>query len=243
MDNNPSIEPSEVEKFDKLSHAWHDTDGEFKMLHKINPLRLEFIENKIREHFNTLNNDSLKGLDILDVGCGGGLISMPLSQKGANVTAIDASSRNIESAKNQATKQNVKIDYRNTTIEELCRDLKKYDVVICLEVIEHVANIEDFVANLASIIKPGGMLIISTINRNVKSYLLAILMAEYILNWVPKHTHDHTKFLKPSELNSFLSKNNMILKELKGLNYDLFSKKWRLTGNIDINYLAYFSKS
>ena len=239
MQDNSSINAREVEKFDKLSSKWWDVRGEFKMLHEINPLRLNFIEDKIRQHFSLSNKDYFKDIDILDVGCGGGLISVPLARTGANVTAIDASPNNIKAARLHAQQHNLNINYQNTTAEELIVTLEKFDVVICLEVIEHVANVEEFVANLAKLLKPGGMMILSTINRNVKSYMLAIIAAEYVLGWVPKRTHDHSKFLKPSELSSLLAKSNLRFQELRGLEFDIFSRNWKLSNDIDVNYMAY----
>jgi 2-polyprenyl-6-hydroxyphenyl methylase / 3-demethylubiquinone-9 3-methyltransferase len=238
---NSSIDKCEVEKFDRLSNKWWDASGEFKMLHEINPLRLQFIQDKIRQHFSLSNQNSFDKLCILDVGCGGGLISTPLAQMGANVMAIDASANNIKAAKLHARAQNLNIDYKNATVEELLLVPKKFDVVVCLEVIEHVANITDFIANLTSLLKPGGMMVLSTINRNIKSYLLAIIAAEYVLRWVPKHTHDHSKFLKPSELSSLLAKSNLRFQELKGLTFDIYSRTWKLSDNIDVNYMAYIT--
>jgi 2-polyprenyl-6-hydroxyphenyl methylase/3-demethylubiquinone-9 3-methyltransferase len=239
MQDNSSIDKSEVEKFDKLSAKWWDAGGEFKMLHEINPLRLSFIEQKIRQHFSLSNQDTFKNIDILDVGCGGGLISVPLAKTGANVTATDASSNNIKAAKAYVQQHNLNINYQNTTVEELLLDPQKFDVIVCLEVIEHVANVDEFVANLEKLLKPGGMMILSTINRNVKSYLLAIVAAEYVLGWVPKRTHDHSKFLKPSELSSLLAKSSLRFQELRGLTFDVCSRKWKLSDDIDVNYMAY----
>jgi 2-polyprenyl-6-hydroxyphenyl methylase/3-demethylubiquinone-9 3-methyltransferase len=239
MQDNSSIDKCEVEKFDKLSAKWWDTSGEFKMLHEINPLRLDFIEDKIRQHFILSNHESFKNIDILDVGCGGGLISVPLVKMSANVTAIDASPNNIKAAKAYTQQHNLNINYQNSTVEELLLNPQKFDVIVCLEVIEHVANVDEFVANLAKLLKPGGMMILSTISRNIKSYLLAIIAAEYVLGWVPKRTHDHSKFLKPSELSSLLAKLNLRFQELRGLTFDIYSRTWKSSDDIDVNYMAY----
>ncbi|WP_341750704.1 bifunctional 2-polyprenyl-6-hydroxyphenol methylase/3-demethylubiquinol 3-O-methyltransferase UbiG [Candidatus Tisiphia endosymbiont of Sialis lutaria] len=249
MSTKSSINQIELEKFSKISNQWWQEDGEFKILHKINPIRIGYIVDKIKEHFN-VQDDLLpcSNLEILDVGCGGGLITSPLCKLNGIVTGIDALQSNIDIAVQHASEQNLNIQYLKSTVEELVYsdDLNKkqykYDVVLCLEVIEHIDNPGDFIKNLASLVKPNGMIIISTINRTVKSYMLAILMAEYLLNWVPKNTHDHSKFLKPSEIYSMFNDNNIGLKELKGLTYNIVNGCWQLSDDIDVNYFAYLTK-
>ncbi|ABV75236.1 3-demethylubiquinone-9 3-methyltransferase [Rickettsia akari str. Hartford] len=226
-----SIDKKELAKFEKISHNWWNKDGEFGLLHRINPIRLEYIIEKITAHYNR----HLSKLEILDVGCGGGLIAMPLAAQGFNVTAIDALQSNIETASTYAKENNVKINYLQSTIEELESD-KLYDVVICIEVIEHVGNVQQFILNLVKHIKPNGMAIISTINRTKKAYALGIIVAEYILGWVPKNTHDYTKFLKPSEIYEMLTDTDIEIKELKGLVYDPAKNEWKLSDDIDVNY-------
>lgn len=239
-----SIDPIDIEKFSKKAHEWWKIDGEFKILHQINPLRLHYLMDKIKHHFNIHAIElPLKDLNILDIGCGGGLITIPLSQQGGNLTAIDASEENILTAQEYIKNKGLKINFLKSTIEELAAGGEQYDVVLCLEVIEHVNNVEDFVRNIASVIKPNGMIILSTINRNIKSYLLAILAAEYILKIVPKKTHSYNKFLKPSELNLMLMSNNLSLKEMKGLVFNIANQTWQLSDNIDVNYFAYIIKA
>ncbi|WP_375318882.1 bifunctional 2-polyprenyl-6-hydroxyphenol methylase/3-demethylubiquinol 3-O-methyltransferase UbiG [Candidatus Tisiphia endosymbiont of Oplodontha viridula] len=246
MSIKSSINQIELEKFSKISSQWWQEDGEFKILHQINPIRIGYILDKIKEHFN-VQDDILpcSNLEIIDVGCGGGLITSPLCKLNAIVTGIDALQSNIDIATQYASSQNLNIQYLKSTVEELVslNDLnkKQYDVVLCLEVIEHIDNPSDFVKNLASLVKPDGMIIISTINRTIKSYMLAILMAEYVLNWVSKNTHDHSKFLKPSEIYSMFNDNNIELKELKGLTYNIVNRRWQLSDDIDVNYFAYLT--
>ncbi len=237
-----SIDKKELEKFAKISHEWWNEDGEFGILHQITPIRLAYIVDTIKSHYNLNEKDVFSSnLNILDVGCGGGLVSAPLSKLGFNVTAIDALEGNINTANDYARKNNLTINYLRSTIEEL-PNTKLYDVIICLEVIEHIDNVPAFMLNLTKLVKPGGMTIISTINRTKKAYLLAIIAAEYILSWVPKNTHDYNKFLKPSEIYEILKGNNISIEELKGLVFDIANNKWQLSDDIDVNYFAYLIK-
>lgn len=241
MDNYSSIDKDELKKFDTIANKWWDVNGEFKILHDINPLRIKYIQEKIRSHFKLKNKNSIKKIKLLDIGCGGGLVSSELCKLGIIVTALDASANNISVAKNYAKHNKLSIKYLNCTAEELVAQNEKFDVVLCLEVIEHISNPQEFVANITKLMAPQGMLIISTINRSAKSYMLAIIMAEYILGWVPKGTHDYNKFVKPSELNNFLEPHRLSLIELKGLIYDLCSKNWQLSSDVDVNYFAYIT--
>lgn len=243
MTPNSSIDQNELKKFSPIAGSWWNLDGEWEMLHKINPIRLNYVTETIKQHFNIQSSQQpLNGLNILDVGCGGGLMTVPLHKLGANIIGIDPIDDNIKIAKEYASAHGLTIDYLQSSVEELIKQPIKYDVVVCLEVIEHVANPNEFVKNLSKLVKPKGALIISTINRNPKSYALAILMAEYVLGWVPKHTHDYNKFLKPSELNIMLRANDLKLKELKGLTFNLLTQIWQLSCDIDVNYFAYAEK-
>jgi 2-polyprenyl-6-hydroxyphenyl methylase/3-demethylubiquinone-9 3-methyltransferase len=238
-----SIDETELNKFNKTHAEWWDEFGEFKILHQITPLRADYIIQKAIKHFgiNPNGKTPLAGLSLLDVGCGGGLISAPMLRSGATVTGIDANSYNIKAAKEHATKYKLKIDFLNETAEEHLKLNNKYDIVICLEVIEHVASPEEFIKTLTNLIKPGGMMIFSTINRTIKSYGLAIIMAEYVLGWVPRGTHDYTKFIKPSELKRMLSGSGKDIKELRGMSFNVLSKNWQLEDDIDVNYFAYIA--
>ncbi len=250
MDKKSSVDQNELNKFNKTSKEWWNKSGEFKILHQINPLRIQYINDKIAEHFNSIENGdgnpkSLKKLNIIDVGCGGGLISVPIYQLGAKVTAIDANSYNIKALSEYTSSNNLDINPINTTVEEYISNYpaQLHDVVLCLEVLEHVSNQSAFIQNLLRLLKPTGMLILSTINRTIKSYAQAIIAAEYILKWVPSNTHDYSKFLKPSELCKMLEANNFRLKNLTGLKFDIITNTWYLSDDIDVNYFACVMKN
>ena len=250
MNKESSVDQNEVNKFNKTSEEWWDKSGEFKILHQINPIRIQYINDKIAEHFNSIQNKEddlqpLKNLNIIDVGCGGGLISVPICQLGAKVTAIDANSYNIKALSEYTKNNNLAINPINTTVEEYISNYpdQLYDVVLCLEVLEHVSNQSAFIQNLLKLLKPTGILILSTINRTIKSYAHAIIAAEYILKWVPTNTHDYSKFLKPSELYKILEVNNFHLKNLTGLKFDIITNSWYLSDDIDVNYFACIIKN
>ncbi len=251
MIKKSSIDSNELNKFNRTCEQWWDKSGEFKILHEINPIRIKYINDKIAEHFHYKLDDNistlLKNLDIMDVGCGGGLISIPISTLGAKVTAIDANAHNIEALSDYIKKNKLNkfsINPVNITVEEYIINYpgKLYDVIICLEVIEHVANQQEFLQNLLKLLKPGAILILSTINRTMKSYTQAIIAAEYILQWVPINTHDHSKFIKPSELNNIIKQadqRDFYLKNLTGLKFSPMRNRWYLSeDDIDVNYFA-----
>jgi 2-polyprenyl-6-hydroxyphenyl methylase/3-demethylubiquinone-9 3-methyltransferase len=232
-----TIDPDEVLKFSSLSEEWWDEEGKFKLLHDITPIRISYFKEKIIEHFNADSNSlaPFENLTIIDVGCGGGLVSQPMAKLGAKVTAIDASAENIRAALNH-NKNNV--DYQCATIEEIAKIGKKYDCVLAIEIIEHVVNLDQFIKSCVDVLAPNGIMIFSTLNQTIKSYLKAIIAAEYILRWVPTNTHNWQKFIKPSNLANHLRKNNMKITQLKGLNYNLLSRDWYLSDKIDTNYIA-----
>jgi 2-polyprenyl-6-hydroxyphenyl methylase/3-demethylubiquinone-9 3-methyltransferase len=241
-----SVDLNEVEKFSRMADEWWDENGKFKPLHKFNPIRISYIKRKIIEHFK-LDAKSLtpfKKLNIIDVGCGGGLISEPFSRLGANVTGIDASCKNIEIAKNHAQKSKLKINYITASSEELVKKHKEnFDVVFALEIIEHVGDVDSFIKSCSNLLKPNGIIFIATLNRTVKSLITAKFGAEYILRWLPIGTHDWKKFMKPSEIVSPCEKNNLHLKELNGFDYNIFKDSWKETpNNLEVNYIAVFGK-
>lgn len=233
-----SIDQKEVEKFSRIADEWWNKAGKFKPLHDFNPIRIEHIKRKIEEKFLKIS-----GVKILDVGCGGGLVAEPLARAEADVTAIDASERNIQVAKIHAEKSELKIDYRVSTAEEMSEKFAKgFDVVLALEIIEHVADPESFIQSCANLVSEGGLVFVATINRNLKSLALAKIAVEYLLRWLPVGTHDWRKFLKPSEVNSYAKKAGLTLKELRGFEYNLFNSAWKESADLSVNYVAVFEK-
>ncbi len=229
-----SIDPQEVEKFSRIADEWWDEAGKFKPLHKFNPIRLLHLRRKIEEKFSKIS-----GVKILDVGCGGGLVAEPLARMGASVTGIDASEKNVQVAKIHAEKSGLKIDYRATTAEEMS---EKFDVVLALEIIEHVADPESFVQSLSVLANQGGLVFVATINRNLKSLALAKIAVEYVLRWLPIGTHDWKKFLKPSEVNSYAEKAGLKLLEIRGFSYNPLNSTWKESSDLAVNYVAVFEK-
>lgn len=227
-----SVNKSEINKFSKLANDWWDINGPFKMLHQINPTRLEYIHSQI--------GDDIKNMHILDLGCGGGIISFPLEKMGGSIDALDAGKKNIEACLIEASKRKSKVNFIHSAIED---HKKSYDGIICLELLEHVDNIEEFIQNTAKNLKNNGKIIFSTINRNPKSYLLAIGMAEYVLGWVPKNTHDYSKFIKPSELVKMLEKNNILVSDISGMVYNPISKSWKISKDVSVNYFVSGTKN
>jgi len=221
---------TEIDKFTSIADSWWDIDGPFKTLHEINPTRVEYICNQIRHH---INNHDISGLEILDVGCGGGIVSVPLARLGAVVTGVDVGIENIAVAKKYAQSEGLDIEYISSDISSLD---KQYDIILCLEVVEHVENLDEFLHNISHLLKPNGLVILSTINRNMKSFAFAIAAAEYILGWVPRGTHSFDKFVKPSELTNLLEANHINVLDIKGMSYNIFHKRWLLSDDIDVNY-------
>ena len=237
-----SIDPKEVEKFSRIADEWWDKSGKFKPLHEFNPIRILHLKRKIEEKFTKIS-----GVKILDVGCGGGLVAEPFAVAGADVTAIDASERNIQVAKIHSEKSGLKIDYQVSTAEELNEKLIKgfnggFNVVLALEIIEHVADPEGFIQSLANLTNKDGLVFVATINRNLKSLALAKIAVEYLLRWLPIGTHDWKKFLKPSEVNSYAEKAGLKLKELRGFEYNIINSEWKESANVSVNYVAVFTK-
>ncbi len=239
-----TVDKTEIEKFSKLAKDWWNPSGKFRPLHDFNPARIEFIKEKLISHLKIDPNSGapLEKLKILDIGCGGGLLCEPLNKLGAKVTGIDASNDNIEAAKLHSKEMNLDIKYIHCSPENL--NLKnEFDVILNMEVIEHVSDVNLFVRNCAKLIKKNGIMFVATINKNLKSYIFAILGAEYILRWLPIGTHDWDKFLTPQDLEIIASKNNFLMDETVGMKFNLLSKKWSKSNDSSVNYISTFLKS
>ena len=234
-----SVDASEIEKFAQQAEQWWDPEGNFRPLHRLNPARLAFIRDQLSAHYGLSGGvKPLKGLKLLDVGCGGGLLAEPLARMGAEVTAIDAAEESVAAAKLHAEAMGLAIDYRAMTAEALLEEGASFDAVLSLEVVEHVADVPDFLETLCGLVKPGGALILSTLNRTPKSFALAIVGAEYLLRWVPRGTHDWRRFLKPSELARSLRPQGFETRALSGLVYNPLTDTWRTDDrDLDVNYL------
>lgn len=240
-----TIDNQEISKFEKMANEWWNPSGKFKPLHKFNPIRLSFMRSKICQHFN-LDDKSLQpltNLKILDIGCGGGLISEPFYNMGGDVLAIDASPINIEIAKTHAQKNNLKINYLASTAEDLAKTNQQFDVVLALEIIEHVSDMELFIKSCGQLVKPNGLLFIATINRTVKSLIMAKIGAEYVLRWLPIGTHQFDKFVKPSEIFSIANNHHLKLIELTGFSYNLLKDDFYLSQDLAVNYCAILEKT
>ncbi len=239
-----SVDPEEIAKFSALAEAWWDPDGEFRPLHQLNPVRLNFIGKNIaaRHGRDPRAEQPLHGLTILDVGCGGGLLCEPLARLGARLTGIDASASNLRIARLHAAEGSLDIDYRHATAEDLAAGAERYDAVLAMEVVEHVADVTAFLEACAALVKPGGLMIAATLNRTAKAFLLAILGAEYLLRWLPRGTHDWNKFLRPSELAGQLRAHGLVVEEITGVLYNPLTASWRLGRDLDVNYMVLAGK-
>jgi 2-polyprenyl-6-hydroxyphenyl methylase/3-demethylubiquinone-9 3-methyltransferase len=238
-----TINKKEIEKFSKIAAEWWDPNGKFKPLHKFNPVRIKYIKDNIIKKFNlNSSNKPLKTINILDIGCGGGLLSEPMSRLGASVVGIDASKKNIEVAKFHAKKNKLKINYICAS-PEILKIQKKFDVILGMEIVEHVEDINFFIKKSSELLKKNGLMFIATLNKTLKSYMFAIVGAEYILRWLPIGTHDWNKFIKPDELIKITKINNLKLEKLDGMNFDLLTNEWNLSSNNSVNYIAKFKKN
>ena len=233
-----TINKEEIQKFSNLAEEWWDVQGKFKPLHMFNPIRIEYITEKIREHFglDKKKQDFLKNLNILDIGCGGGLISEPMARLGGNVTGIDASEKNIKVAKIHAEKNNLKIQYLNTSPENF-KELGKFDVILNLEIVEHVEDLDLYFQSCKNLIKKNGIMFTATLNRTFSSYVKAIIGAEYILRWLPIGTHDWNKFIKPEELEKDLLDKDFTTIDVQGLEFNPILRKWKKSKNLSVNYV------
>ena len=243
MQTKNTANKEEINKFDKIAEEWWNPNGKFAPLHKFNPIRQEYLIDQISNHFNlNLNEDKpLNNLKILDVGCGGGLLCEPLSRLGANVTGIDAAKTNIEVAKIHMEQSGLDINYLNKKPEDI--ENKLYDVVLCMEIIEHVEDVNFFIQSCINLLKPNGLIFFATLNKTIKSYVLAIIGAEYILRWLPIGTHEWDKFISPNNIINKVSKHFLTHVETKGVTFNPLKNKWKLSDDTDVNYMCYFKKT
>jgi 2-polyprenyl-6-hydroxyphenyl methylase / 3-demethylubiquinone-9 3-methyltransferase len=232
-----SVNKKEIEKFSKMAAEWWDPSGKFKPLHKFNPIRIRYIKENIISSFKLkAKQKPLDKINILDIGCGGGLLSEPMTRLGANVTGIDASNKNINIAKLHAKKSNLRINYLCTSPEKL-KIQKKFDVILNMEIVEHVEDINFFINSCSKLLKKNGLMFVATLNKTLKSYMFAIIGAEYVLRWLPIGTHDWEKFVKPEDLKKILNKNNLKLEKLDGMNFNIIKDEWSVSSDTSINYI------
>ena len=242
MKNN-TLDKKEIEKFSKIAEEWWNPTGKFKPLHKFNPIRIKYIKDNLINDFNLKNKKNpLRGLNILDIGCGGGLLSEPMARLGANVTGIDPLLRNIEVAKHHLKKSKLNVKYYNFSPERF-KSNNKYDVILNMEIVEHVQNVDLFIKQSSKFLKKSGTMFIATLNQTLKSYLFAIVGAEYILKWLPIGTHDWQKFIKPDDLIRICKKNSLNLKNIDGMSFNPIIDKWNISNDRSVNYITKFKKN
>jgi len=234
-----SVDSAEVERFSRYGATWWDPHGPMATLHKFNPVRVGYIRDQAVEHFgrDAKKLDCLKGLRILDIGCGGGILSEPLARLGAQMVGVDPSEENVAVASGHAVESGVEVDYRATTAEDLAAAGERFDVVLAMEVVEHVVDVNAFVATCVSMVKPGGLMIAATLNRTLKSFALAIVGAEYILRWLPRGTHQWDKFVTPTELEDAFEAAGLQVIGERGVVYNPFADRWQLSSDMDVNYM------
>jgi len=239
-----TIDPAEHEKFSKLAEEWWNPKGKFKTLHNFNPTRIAFIREKIINHFDIAKDEKkpFKNIKLLDIGCGGGLLSEPMAKLGANVTGLDVVEKNIKTASTHAKNQGLKINYIHSTVEKISEKDKKFDVILNMEVIEHVSDVNLFINSCNKILSPNGIMIFASLNRTLISYGLAIIGVEYILGWLPKGTHDWSKFITPDELKILFSSNGLKIDEIIGMKYNPLFDSWKRSEDLSVNYLGVSSK-
>ncbi len=242
--NSGTVDNAEIARFDESAAAWWDPHGEFRPLHKLAPTRLAFIRDRLAAHFgrDTRSTHPFAGLRLLDIGCGGGLVSEPLARLGFTVTGIDAGAATVAAARAHAEATATPVDYRQAAAEDLAAAGESFDAVLALEVIEHVADPKLFLASAARLVRPGGAFIAATINRTPKAFLLAIVGAEYVLRWLPPGTHQWSRFLRPSEVAAGLRPHGLAVREISGMAYSPLTDRWALSADIDVNYLLFAAK-
>ena len=238
-----TINKKEIDKFSKIAEDWWNPEGKFKPLHQFNPERIKYIKDNTIKHFNLINKDKpFKNLNILDIGCGGGLLSEPMSRLGGNVTGIDASEKNIISAKIHAKQNNLNISYFCNSPENF-KSNKKFDLVLNMEIVEHVEDVNFFIKKSSELLKKNGLMFVATLNRTLKSYIFAIIGAEYILRWLPIGTHEWNKFLTPEELTNFGQKNSLLVEKIDGMVFNPLSNRWKVSQDCAVNYIIKFKKN
>lgn len=240
-----TINPEEVAKFTAMAEQWWDPKGKFKPLHKFNPVRLSYIRDKVLAHFGRdgTKRRPLEGLRLLDIGCGGGLLCEPMTRLGATVVGADAAERNIHIARLHAEQSGLEIDYRATSAETLAAAGEKFDIVLNMEVVEHVDNVPLYMKSVADLVAPGGLLFTATINRTLRAYAFAIVGAEQVLRWLPRGTHDYAKFLTPEEISALVSRNGLSVTEKTGVVFHPLADEWRLSRDTGINYMVLAEKA
>ena len=236
---SPTVDPAEVARFSRLAAEWWDPRGKMRPLHKLNPLRLAYIRDAACRKFgrDPRRLDSLAGLRLLDIGCGGGILSEPLARLGAQVVGADPAAANVEAARLHAAKSGIEVDYRVTTAEALADANEQFDLVLAMEVVEHVADLGLFVRRCAAMVRPGGLMIAATINRTLKSFALAIVGAEYVLRWLPRGTHQWDKLVTPNELEAAMERGGLHVIDQSGVIYNILTDAWQLASDMDVNYM------
>lgn len=239
-----SVDPAEIDRFAAIAAEWWDPEGKFRPLHRLNPVRLEFIRDRLAARFgrDPLAQGCLDGLDIVDVGCGGGLVCEPLTRLGAKMTGIDATEKTVSVAQAHAAQSGLAIDYRLATAEQLVAAGETFDAVLALEVVEHVTDPVSFLATCCQLTRPGGALVLSTLNRTPKAFAFGIVGAEYVMRWLPRGTHQWRKFVRPSELSRGLTHGGARIEELTGVSYDPLTDGWRLSKDLAVNYMAFATR-
>jgi 2-polyprenyl-6-hydroxyphenyl methylase/3-demethylubiquinone-9 3-methyltransferase len=234
-----SLDPAEVAKFERMAAEWWSPDGKFRPLHRLNPLRIGFVRDAICERYgrDPRSLRPLEGLRVLDIGCGGGLLSEPMCRLGAEIVGVDPAPGNIEIARLHAAEGGLRIAYRAATAEDLAAAGETFDVVLAMEVVEHVADVDAFLATCATMVRPGGILVLATINRTLKALALAIGGAEYVLRWLPRGTHEYRKFVRPSEAEAALAAAGLDVTRRSGVVFSLADGSWKLSGDMDVNYM------
>ncbi len=241
MADRTSIDPDEVAKFAAMAGGWWDPEGDFRPLHRLNPTRLAFIRDHACAHFarDIATAQPLAGLEVLDIGCGGGLLCEPLTRLGARVTGIDVTQKAIEVADWHAEQSGLAIEYRCSTAEDLAATECRFDLIVNMEVVEHVADVDHFMEASCTLVKPGGAMAMATLNRTPKAFLMAVVGAEYVLGWLPRGTHDWRRFLRPSELVRRLRANGMAVTEIAGVTYNPLNDRWRRSPDLGVNYMLF----